>query len=67
MKASWVDPGKVAVRQTGNFNIQTTTAAIQSISHCKIIQQADGYAFSNPSTDSTQPQKEAARAGSRFA
>lgn len=67
VKASRIDQGTVAVRQTGSFNIQTATTAIQSISHCKIIQQADGYAFSSHPTDSTHPQKEAARAGSRFA
>ncbi|MBN0654178.1 HNH endonuclease, partial [Pseudomonas aeruginosa] len=61
-----IDQGTVAVRQTGSFTIQTATTAIQSISHCKIIQKADGYAFFSHPTDST-PQKEAARAGSRFA
>ena len=66
VKASRIDQGTVAVRQTGSFTIQTATTAIQSISHCKIIQKADGYAFFSHPTDST-PQKEAARAGSRFA
>ena len=45
MKASRIDQGTVAVRQTGSFTIQTAITAIQSISHCKIIQKADGYAF----------------------
>jgi 5-methylcytosine-specific restriction endonuclease McrA len=39
--------GRVAVRATGNFNIQTNFGAIQGISHrfCKTLQRADGYAY----------------------
>ncbi|MEC5216802.1 5-methylcytosine-specific restriction endonuclease McrA [Actimicrobium sp. GrIS 1.19] len=41
-------PGRVAVRNTGNFNIQTQQCVVQGISHkhCKIIQRADGYGYS---------------------
>lgn len=40
--------GRVAVRATGSFNIQTATEAIQGISHryCKIVQRGDGYGYS---------------------
>ncbi len=40
--------GRVAVRATGSFNIQTGKGVVQGISHkhCKVIQRADGYGFS---------------------
>lgn len=40
--------GRVAVRATGSFNIQTATEVIQGISHryCKIVQRGDGYGYS---------------------
>jgi 5-methylcytosine-specific restriction endonuclease McrA len=39
--------GRVAVRKTGSFNIQTVNGAIQGISHrhCQLIQRADGYGY----------------------
>ena len=39
--------GRVAVRKTGNFNIQTPGGAIQGISyrHCTLTQRADGYGY----------------------
>lgn len=43
--------GRVAVRASGSFNIQTPTGVIQGISHkhCILIQRADGYGYSfNP-------------------
>lgn len=42
--------GRVAVRNTGSFNIKTVETTVQGISwkHCFILQQADGYAFSSP-------------------
>lgn len=41
--------GRVAVRATGSFNIQTAVGVIQGISHkhCKVIQRADGYGYFN--------------------
>jgi 5-methylcytosine-specific restriction endonuclease McrA len=61
--------GRVAVRATGSFNIQTTNGVVQGISyrHFTLIQRADGYAYHQQSTDSLTIQKEAVRAGSRFA
>ena len=40
--------GRVAVRASGSFNIQTATGLIQGISHryCKVTQRADGYGYS---------------------
>jgi len=42
---TWV--GRVAVRKTGSFNIQTNSGAIQGISHrhCVLTQRADGYGY----------------------
>ena len=39
--------GRVAVRKTGSFNIQTNSGAIQGISHrhCVLTQRADGYGY----------------------
>jgi 5-methylcytosine-specific restriction endonuclease McrA len=41
--------GRVAVRASGSFNIQTPTGVVQGISHrhCKVIQRADGYGYTN--------------------
>ena len=40
--------GRVAIRASGSFNIQTATGLIQGISHrfCSMIQRADGYGYS---------------------
>lgn len=40
--------GKVAVRSSGRFNIQTKTKTIEDIGHqyCHIIQRGDGYLYS---------------------
>ena len=48
--------GRVAIRATGSFNIQTPDGVIQGISyrHCRIISRADGYSYSQIA----QPQKE---------
>ena len=48
--------GRVAVRASGSFNIQTAEGVVQHISHkhCKIIQRADGYGYSRVAkTDAT--------------
>jgi 5-methylcytosine-specific restriction endonuclease McrA len=39
--------GRVAVRKSGSFNIQTESGAVQGISHkhCRITQCSDGYNF----------------------
>ncbi|CAN7222296.1 RNA-guided endonuclease IscB [Cupriavidus necator] len=40
--------GRVAIRATGSFNIQTASGAVQGISykHCKLMQRGDGYGYS---------------------
>jgi hypothetical protein len=51
--------GRVAVRRTGSFNIQTGSETIQAISwkHCRLIQRADGYSYSRrPGTQSSNNQ-----------
>lgn len=54
--------GRVAVRSSGFFNIQTKTGVVQGISHkhCRIIQRSDGYNFNygaaiSPTTDPKNP------------
>jgi hypothetical protein len=50
--------GRVAIRETGSFNIQTSSGAVQGISfqHCKIIQRGDGYRYSLSSTQDSKSQ-----------
>ena len=49
-----VHKGRVAVRATGSFNIQTGADVIQGISHkhCRVTQRSDGYGYSYPNQDS---------------
>lgn len=39
--------GRVAVRASGSFNIQTSTITVQGISyrHCTLVQRGDGYGY----------------------
>jgi 5-methylcytosine-specific restriction endonuclease McrA len=39
--------GKVAIRESGSFNISTNAGVIQGVSHqyCKVVQRADGYGY----------------------
>ncbi len=69
-KKAGAHQGRVAVRQTGRFNIQTPVGVVQGIAHrhCTLIQRADGYAYAQHPTstlDSAPPKQEAARAGAR--
>ena len=45
--------GRVAVRASGSFNIQTVEGVIQGISHkhCKVTQRADGYGYQTVALD----------------
>jgi hypothetical protein len=61
--------GRVAVRATGSFNIQTDAGVIQGISHryCALLQRGDGYGYSvqpkiAPNTTGEREQGRAARA-----
>jgi len=40
--------GRVAIRASGSFNIQSVTGLVQGIHHrfCTLIQRADGYGYS---------------------
>ncbi|WP_231551130.1 RNA-guided endonuclease IscB, partial [Acidithiobacillus ferrivorans] len=48
--------GRVAIRVSGSFNIQTATGLVQGIHHrfCTLIQRADGYSYSWTKIASTQ-------------
>ncbi|WP_082080039.1 RNA-guided endonuclease IscB [Cupriavidus basilensis] len=45
--------GRVAVRASGSFNIQTPNGVVQGISHrhCSLVQRADGYGYHFRSKD----------------
>jgi hypothetical protein len=40
--------GRVAIRASGSFNIQTSSGLIQGVSHryCTLVQRGDGYGYS---------------------
>jgi len=42
-----IHTGRVAIRKTGSFNIQTGSEVIQGIGykHCRILQRGDGYGY----------------------
>ena len=46
-KRAGVHIGRVAVRRTGSFNIQTTSGVVQGINHgcCHLIMRGDGYSY----------------------
>ncbi|MBK1706029.1 RNA-guided endonuclease IscB [Halochromatium glycolicum] len=46
-KKTGVHVGRVAVRKTGSFNIQTPSGTVQGLSHrhCRVLQRADGYGY----------------------
>ena len=46
-KRTGVHMGRVAVRASGSFNIQTLLGVVQSISykHCRVLMRADGYTY----------------------
>ena len=56
-KHTGIHVGRVAVRATGNFNIQTGNGVVQGISHkhCRIVQRGDGYAYALNPMDSFTP------------
>lgn len=45
-----VHVGRVAVRATGSFNIQTSSGVVQGIGHkhCRMLMRGDGYTYSHP-------------------
>lgn len=56
--------GRVAVRKSGCFDIQTQHGIVQGISHrhCRVTQRADGYGYAWQTTLSQPPATEAATA-----
>ena len=46
-KKAGVHTGRVAIRKTGSFNIQTSAGVVQGIGyrHCRLLQRADGYGY----------------------
>ncbi|MCW8959793.1 MAG: HNH endonuclease, partial [Gammaproteobacteria bacterium] len=57
--------GRVAVRASGSFNIQTPAGVIQGISHrhCQLPQRADGYGYSvQPKIATTEMEEARTRA-----
>lgn len=55
-KKAGIHIGRVAVRASGSFNIQTGSAVVQGISykHCRLIQRGDGYGYSLMPTGTTE-------------
>jgi hypothetical protein len=47
-KKTGVHRGRVAIRATGSFNIQTSNGVVQGIAHryCTVVQRGDGYGYS---------------------
>jgi len=47
-KRAGIYQGRLAIRASGNFNIQSATGLVQGIHHrfCTLIQRADGYGYS---------------------
>ncbi|SDK82551.1 hypothetical protein SAMN05192555_101287 [Franzmannia pantelleriensis] len=46
-KKAGVHVGRVAIRKTGSFNIQTEQGGVQGIAwrHCALLQRGDGYDY----------------------
>ncbi len=46
-KHAGLHTGRVAIRATGSFNLQTATGTLQGIRsrHCRLLQRADGYGY----------------------
>ncbi len=52
-KKAGTHTGRVAIRKTGSFNIQTQDGAVQGISyrHCTLVQRGDGYGYHQTITE----------------
>ncbi|MBK1647775.1 HNH endonuclease, partial [Rhabdochromatium marinum] len=61
-KRAGVHVGRVAVRRTGSFNIQTQTGTVQGLSHryCQVLQRADGYGYAFQPKPTTEDARRAA-------
>jgi hypothetical protein len=58
--------GRVAIRASGSFNIQTAQGVIQGIGHqyCQVLQRADGYGYSQLGTPEKATELRSARSTS---
>jgi hypothetical protein len=56
--------GRVAIRVSGSFNIQTTQGVVQGVSHkhCRVTQRADGYGYSFNKAETQERKREAGHA-----
>lgn len=56
-KKAGVHSGRVAVRKTGRFNIQTKDGVVQGVSHkhCRVLMRGDGYAYALTDSAFQQP------------
>ena len=54
--------GRVAVRASGSFNIQTVAGLVQGISyrHCRVLQRAEGYGYALQPKPNTEEARRAA-------
>ncbi len=61
-KKAGVHIGRVAVRQTGSFNVQMPSKTIEGISYryCQVLQRADGYGYFNQPKTNTEAARWAA-------
>ncbi|ADC61994.1 RNA-guided endonuclease IscB [Allochromatium vinosum] len=61
-KKAGVHVGRVAVRQTGSFNIQAQGGTVQGVSyrHCRVLQRADGYGYAFQPKPDTEKARRAA-------
>lgn len=68
-KKAGIHTGRVAVRATGSFNIQTPQGVVQGISHrhCRVIQRGDGYGYSQVAKMESEQVSHKARNTSRSA
>lgn len=53
-KKAGIHTGRVAVRASGSFNVQTEVGLVQGISHryCQLVQRSDGYGYTLINKDS---------------
>ena len=68
-KHQGVHVGRVAIRKTGSFNLQTLKGVMQGISHrcCQLLQRGDGYGYSLISTEDSLKKGDARKRGNEVA
>lgn len=68
-KHQGVHVGRVAIRKTGSFNLQTPQEVLQGISHryCQLLQRGDGYAYALMPTEDSVKKGDARQRGNKVA